>query len=71
MLLSKHNAYSGLLTVISNSKGKQRQTQHDKQYHTVGIIPKSNIKTVARGKTDTLTHKYIKVNFPGLAQSLQ
>jgi hypothetical protein len=41
----------------------------NKEQHTVGTIPKSNIKIVER-KIDTLTHKYM-CHFPGLLQALQ
>jgi hypothetical protein len=33
--------------------------------HTVGTIPKANIKIVETGKIDTPTHKYMTVHFPG------
>ena len=38
----------------------------NKKYHTVGIIPKLDIKIARRGKIDTLTHKYMAAHFPGL-----
>ena len=43
----------------------------NKKYHTVGIVPKSNIKIVERDKIDTLTHKYMTAHFPCLVKVLQ
>jgi len=40
-----HTRYSQSKTIALNEK--------QKQYHTVGTVPKSNIKIVERGKTDT------------------
>ena len=37
----------------------------NRKKNTVGIIPKSNIKVVEKGKIDTLTHKYLTAHFPG------
>ena len=42
----------------------------NKKYHTVGTIPKSNIKIVVRGKMIPITHKYMITHFPGLVQIL-
>ena len=33
------------------------------KYHSVGTSLKSNIKIVERGKTDTITHKYMTLTF--------
>ena len=33
-----------------------------KKYHTVGTVPKSNIKIVERVKIDTTAHKYMHFN---------
>ena len=33
------------------------------KYHSVGTDLKSNIKIVERGKTDTITHKYMTLTF--------
>ena len=41
-----------------------------KKYHTVGTVPKSNIKITERCKIDT-KHKYITTHFPGLTQAFQ
>ena len=42
-----------------------------KQYHTVGTIPKSNIKIIERGtKSIPLTPTYMTTHFPGLVQAL-
>jgi len=38
----------------------------NKKYHTVGPIPKSNIKIVERGQIDTLAQKYMTVHYSGL-----
>ena len=38
----------------------------EKKYHTLGTIPKSNIKIVEKGKGDTPTHKYKTAYFPGI-----
>jgi len=43
----------------------------NKNYHTVGTIPTSNIKTVGRGKGIPLTHKYMTAHFPDLVPALQ
>ena len=41
-------------------------------YHTVGIIPKSNIKIQKNvAKLIPLTHKYMTAHFPGLLKVLQ
>ena len=42
-----------------------------KNIHTVGTIPKSNIKIAERNKIDTIAHKYMTAHFPGLIQALQ
>ena len=41
------------------------------KYHTVGIVPKSNIKVVERDKSIFLTHINMTVECPGLVQALQ
>ena len=41
------------------------------KYHTVGKIPKLNIKIVERGKIDPLAHTYMTVHFPSLVQARQ
>ena len=38
----------------------------NKKYHTFGTIPKSYIKTVEKGKSDTQIHKYMMAYFPGI-----
>ena len=43
----------------------------NKTYHSVGTILKSNIKTVERGKIDTLNTQIHDPHFPGLVQALQ
>jgi hypothetical protein len=43
----------------------------NKKYHTVGTIPKSNVKIDERGKIDTLAHTKMTVHFPGLVHALQ
>ena len=47
------------------------------KYHTIGKTPKSNIKTIERGKIDTrdtqihdVTHKYMTAHFPDMVQAL-
>jgi len=44
-----------------------------KKYHTIGTIPKSNIRNVERDKIDTPNtqiHYYITVNLPDLVKRL-
>ena len=42
----------------------------NQKYQTVGTIPESNIKIVERGKSLTLTYKYMTADFPSLVQDL-
>ena len=41
------------------------------KYHTIGTIPKSNIKILERGNIISmpLIHKYMTSHFPGIAQT--
>ena len=43
----------------------------NKKYHTVGTIPKSNIKIIERGKIDTTNIQIHDSHFPGLVWVLQ
>jgi len=43
----------------------------NKKYHTVGTIPKANIKIVDSCKIDILPHKHMLAHFHGLVQKLQ
>jgi hypothetical protein len=45
--------------------------KNEKQLHTVGTTPKSNIKFAQGWKIDILTHKCMTAYFPGLVQALQ
>jgi hypothetical protein len=44
---------------MSINKGK------NKEYHIVGTIPNSNIKTVEKARLTHMTNKYMTAHFPG------
>jgi hypothetical protein len=43
----------------------------NKEYHTVGIIPKSNLKNVEKGKIDTPNTQKHDAHFSGFVQALE
>ena len=43
----------------------------NKKYHKVGTFPQNNRKIVERSVIDTLTHKYITVQFPGVSHAIR
>ena len=44
--------------------------KNDNKNHTIWTIPKSNIKTIERGKMIPLVYKYMSAHFLGLVQAL-
>lgn len=43
----------------------------NKKYHKVGTFPQNNRKIVERSVIDTLTHKYITIQFPGVSYAIR
>ena len=43
----------------------------NKKYHKVGTFPQNNRNIVERSVIDTLTHRYITVQFPGVSHAIR
>ena len=73
MYRDRNNIYHLSTSIISNCTTfyTSNKIKKNKEYHTVGTVPISNIKIIECGQIDTLTLKYMTTHLSGLMQALQ